>query len=288
MNVVTREIPQQTSFLALTWKMHRAKIGVAITLAVVALALVGPFFAPFRSTEFVDMPNTVNVPGTLFGTDFLGQDVWSRFLFGGRSILFLAATSTLIGVLMGAALGVLAAYVKGALGALIMRTFDIIIAFPGILLALLLVSMFGSSSALIILANVIVKIPRIGRIIHGAAVSVVEKDFVSSATAIGESRSRIVFREILPNVTSTLLVEANLRFTYSISTIASLAFLGFTSDPTGANWGTMVQENSIAIILQPWGVALPVIAIALLTIGTGLIGDALSRVSAGIDRGRND
>jgi len=288
MSTVTEEVSKKTNFLGSAWKMHRAKIGFAITLVVVVLALVGPFFAPFSATEFVDMPNTVEVPGTFFGTDFLGQDVWSRFLLGGRSILFLGAMSTIIGVLMGAMLGVVAAYVKGALNSFIMRTFDIVIAFPGILWALLLVSMLGSSSSLIILATVVSTVPRVGRIIYGAAVAVVERDFVSAATAIGESRLRIVFREILPNTTSTLLVETNLRFTYSIGGIASLAFLGFTSDPTGANWGTMVQENSSAIILQPWGVILPVIAIALLTIGTGLIGDAFSRVSAGIDRGRND
>lgn len=288
MNNVAEEVIQKTSFVASAWKMHRAKIGFLITVVVVAFALAGPFFAPFTATEFVDMPNTAEVPGTFFGTDFLGQDVWSRFLLGGRSILFLGAMSTLIGVLAGAMLGVVAAYVKGSLNSVIMRTFDIIIAFPGILWALLLVSMLGSSSLLIILATVISTVPRVGRIIYGAAVAVVEKDFVSAATAIGESRFRIVFREVLPNVTSTLLVETNLRFTYSIGGIASLAFLGFTSDPTGANWGTMVQENSSAIILQPWGVVLPVIAIALLTIGTGLIGDAFSRVSAGIDRGRND
>lgn len=288
MNNVAEEVFQKTSFVASAWKMHRAKIGFLITVVVVVFALAGPFFAPFTATEFVDMPNTAEVPGTFFGTDFLGQDVWSRFLLGGRSILFLGAMSTLIGVLAGAMLGVVAAYVKGSLNSVIMRTFDIIIAFPGILWALLLVSMLGSSSLLIILATVISTVPRVGRIIYGAAVAVVEKDFVSAATAIGESRFRIVFREVLPNVTSTLLVETNLRFTYSIGGIASLAFLGFTSDPTGANWGTMVQENSSAIILQPWGVVLPVIAIALLTIGTGLIGDAFSRVSAGIDRGRND
>jgi len=288
MSTVTEEVSKKTNFLGSAWKMHRAKIGCAITFVVVAFALAGPFFAPFTATEFVDMPNTVEVSGTFFGTDFLGQDVWSRFLLGGRSILFLGAMSTIIGVLTGAMLGVVAAYVKGALNSFIMRTFDIVIAFPGILWALLLVSMLGSSSLLIILATVVSTVPRVGRIIYGAAVAVVERDFVSSATAIGESRLRIVFREILPNTTSTLLVETNLRFTYSIGGIASLAFLGFTSDPTGANWGTMVQENSSAIILQPWGVILPVIAIALLTIGTGLIGDAFSRVSAGIDRGRND
>ena len=91
MSTVTEEVSKKTNFIGSAWKMNRAKIGFAITLVVVVLALVGPFFAPFSATEFVDMPNTVEVPGTFFGTDFLGQDVWSRFLLGGRSILFLGA-----------------------------------------------------------------------------------------------------------------------------------------------------------------------------------------------------
>jgi peptide/nickel transport system permease protein len=94
-----------------------------------------------------------------------------------------------------------------------------------------------------------------------------------------------LFSEVLPNVTGPLLVEVSLRFTYSIATIASLAFLGFAPDPTAANWGTMIQENSAVIVIQPWGAVLPVIAIAVLTIGTGLCSDGLSRVLAGIDRG---
>jgi peptide/nickel transport system permease protein len=276
------------SILRRVWRLGRTKIGLAILVIVIAIALVGPIVAPFSPTEFVDLPNTPSVPGTLFGTDFLGQDVWSRFLLGGRSILLLAAVSTAIGVSVGAILGTFSAYVKGRLSSVIMRAFDIIIAFPGILWALLLVSMLGSSNTLIVLATVISTVPRVGRIIYGAAVAVVERDFVAAATALGESRMRVVFREILPNVTAPLLVEINLRFTYSIGGIASLAFLGFTADPVGANWGTMIQENSVAIVLQPWGVVLPVAAIALLTIGTGLIGDALSRVSAGIDRGRDE
>jgi peptide/nickel transport system permease protein len=276
------------SILRRVWRLGRTKIGLAILVIVIAIALVGPIVAPFSPTEFVDLPNTPSVPGTLFGTDFLGQDVWSRFLLGGRSILLLAAVSTAIGVSVGAILGTFSAYVKGRLSSVIMRAFDIIIAFPGILWALLLVSMLGSSNTLIVLATVISTVPRVGRIIYGAAVAVVERDFVAAATALGESRMRVVFREILPNVTAPLLVEINLRFTYSIGGIASLAFLGFTADPVGANWGTMIQENSVAIVLQPWGVVLPVVAIALLTIGTGLIGDALSRVSAGIDRGRDE
>ncbi|TRZ83621.1 MAG: ABC transporter permease [Actinobacteria bacterium] len=267
-------------------KLRRTKIGLGTLVGVGLMAIVGPFFAPHTQTEFIDMPNSLNIPGALFGTDYLGQDVWSRFLIGGRSILLLSLGATTLGLIAGISLGLLAALSKGKTDELIMRIFDVILSFPQILLALLLVSMFDASPWLTILSVGLSTTPRVGRVIRGAALSVVERDFVNAAIALGESRFRILFFEVLPNVTGPLLVEANLRFTYSIATIASLAFLGFAPDPSAANWGTMIQENSTVIVIQPWGAVLPVIAIAVLTIGTGLFGDGLSRVSAGIDRGK--
>jgi len=270
-------------------KLRRTKIGLTVLLVIMVFALVGPFVAPHTQTEFIDMPNSLNIPDALFGTDYLGQDVWSRFLIGGRSILLLSLGATSLGLAAGISLGLIAALFRGKLDELIMRIFDVILSFPQILLALLLVSMFDASPWLTILSVGLSTTPRVGRVIRGAALSVVERDFVHAATALGESRFRILFFEVLPNVSGPLLVEANLRFTYSIATIASLAFLGFAPDPTAANWGTMIQENSAVIVVQPWGAMLPVIAIALLTIGTGLFGDGLSRVSAGIDRvGKGD
>ena len=121
-----------------------------------------------------------------------------------------------------------------------------------------------------------------------AAISVVERDFVAAAESLGESRTRILRSELLPNVAAPLLVEANLRLTFSIGLIAGIAFLGFTADPGAANWGLMINENRKGLAPNHWGVTLPVIAIALLTIGTGLIGDGLSRAAAGIDRARGD
>lgn len=265
-------------------KLGRTRIGLGITGALVLFACVGPFLSPHTATEFIDMPNSLGVPGALFGTDYLGQDVFSRFLRGGTSILLLASASTGIGVVVGAFLGLISAFKKGRTSEIIMGLFDVIFSFPQILLALLLVSMFGASPWLTILAVALATTPRVGRVVRGTALSVVERDFVAASRAIGESWWHILSRDIFPNVTAPLLVETNLRFTYSIATIASLAFLGFAPDPTAANWGTMVQENSVAISIQPWGSVLPVIAIALLTVGTGLIGDGLSRASAGIDR----
>ena len=266
-------------------KLRRTQIGVTLSLLLIAVALVGPFVAPFGSTEYVDMPNTLSVPGTLLGTDYFGQDVLSRFLFGGRTILILAIIATSIGITLGTTLGLSAAYLRGRYDEIIMRALDVILSFPQVLLSLVVISMFGPSNVLIICTVGLSTTPRIARIIRGAAISVVERDFISAAEALGETRKRVVFAEVLPNVTSSLLVEMNLRLTYSVGLIASLAFLGFTPEPNAANWGLMIQENRVALTEQPWGVVLPTIALALMTIGTGLVGDGLSRVSAGIDRG---
>jgi peptide/nickel transport system permease protein len=266
-------------------KLRRTQIGVTLSLLLIAVALVGPFVAPFGSTEYVEMPNTLNVPGTLLGTDYFGQDVLSRFLFGGRTILILAIIATSIGITLGTTLGLSAAYLRGRYDEIIMRALDVILSFPQVLLSLVVISMFGPSNVLIICTVGLSTTPRIARIIRGAAISVVERDFISAAEALGETRKRVVFAEVLPNVTSSLLVEMNLRLTYSVGLIASLAFLGFTPEPNAANWGLMIQENRVALTEQPWGVILPTVALALMTIGTGLVGDGLSRVSAGIDRG---
>lgn len=278
-------VERPPSLVAQALKLRRTQVGITIATLIALVALLGPFVAPFGSTEFVDSPNLMSVPGTVFGTDYFGQDVFSRFLFGGRSILLLALAATSIGIVLGTSLGLIAAYNRGRLDEVIMRTLDVILSFPQVLLSLLVISMFGPSNVLIILTVGLSTTPRIARIIRGAAVPVVERDFIAAAEALGESRRRVIFAEVLPNVTSSLLVEVNLRLTYSIGGIASLAFLGFTPNPNSANWGLMIQENRVALTEQPWGVLLPTVALALLTIGTGLIGDGMSRVSAGIDRG---
>jgi peptide/nickel transport system permease protein len=114
---------------------------------------------------------------------------------------------------------------------------------------------------------------------------VVERDFVQAAEAVGEPRRRIIFGELLPNVTSPLLVECGLRLTYSIGLIAAISFLGFGLQPPSSDWGLMINENRLSVTVQPWGVLLPVLAIALLTIGTNLVTDGIARAAIGIDRG---
>ncbi len=281
-------VVKQPGLVRTALRLWRTRIGLALVLLLVGVAVIGPWVAPYGAAEFVGTANLRHVDGAWLGTDYFGQDVWSRFLHGGRSILFLASVATFIGFFFGAAVGLVAAYNRGRIDDALMRLMDIVLAFPQLLLALVALTTVGPQSWLIIAIVGFTTIPRIARITRGATVPVVERDFVAAAEALGESRFRIITRELLPNVTGPLLVEANLRLTYSIGIIAGLGFLGFATERNAADWGLMVQENRVALSVQPWGTVLPAIAIALLTIGTGLIADGLSRTVAGIDRGRPD
>ncbi len=267
-------------------RLWRTRFGLLLVLLLVGIAIVGPFVAPFGEQEFVGKPFTRAIDGTRLGTDYFGQDIVSRFLFGGRSIITMAVLATLLGLLTGVTIGLVAAYSRGAVDNILMRTMDLILAFPQLLIALVALTTVGAKSWLIVLIVGFTTMPRIARIVRGTALEVVQRDFVSAAEALGESRTRIITRELLPNVSGPLLVEANLRLTYAVGIIAGLGFLGFSTKVNGADWGRMIQENQGALNVQPWGVALPAIAIALLTIGTGFIADGLARTISGIDRGR--
>ncbi len=270
-------------------RLWRTRIGALFVLVVVVIAILGPYLAPHTASEFVAIPNSP--PGGdagFLGTDYLGQDVLSRFLYGGRGILVMAAVSTAIGLVFGVAIGLVAAYARNALDDVLMRAMDVIMAFPQIMLALVAVSLVGAQVWIIIAAIAVTTAPRVARVARGAAQPVVERDFVQATESMGLSRVRILTGELLPNILGPMMVEASLRLTYSIGVIAALAFLGLSPDPNGANWGTMIQQNQISLATQPWGALTPIIAIALLTMGTGLFGDGIARTAAGIDRERGD
>jgi peptide/nickel transport system permease protein len=291
--LVTNEPPlvqprRATGVLRQALTLGRTRVGVALLIIVGGIAVFGPLVAPHGPQDYLGLlPNQGASAKALFGTDHLGQDVWSRFLDGGREILLLALAATVIGLVVGVTLGLLAAYTKGFVDDALMRGMDVILAFPSIMLALVAIATLGPSYWLVIVAVGLTNIPRVARITRAAAQPIVERDFVAAAEAIGVPRLRILFVEILPNVLSPLMVEGSLRLTYSIGLIAGLAFLGFTPNPNGADWGVMIQENYVALSVQPWGVVLPVVAIAFLTMATGMIGDGIARAAAGIDRTRS-
>jgi peptide/nickel transport system permease protein len=264
-----------------TWRM---RIGTFLTLFVMAVALIGPFFTPKDPQSFVDLPFVKPKAGMFFGTDNLGRDVLSRFLVGGWLMVLLSIAATVIGVGLGAVLGILAGYQRGKLDEIIMRLGDVMLAFPQLLLALLFISITGPNLWVVVLLAGMGHVPRVARVMRGAAFGVAERDFIANARAMGLNTKTIVLKELLPNVSGPLAVEFGLRLTYSIGLIAGLSFLGLGVQPPRADWGVMLNDNRIAFSIQPWPVLLPVLAIAILTIGTNLVTDSLARASAGIDR----
>jgi peptide/nickel transport system permease protein len=276
-----------------TWRQTRTKIGVAVVALLIGTAVLGPFVAPYAPDDPVQKAGTYALPfdrpsgEAKLGTDSIGRDVLSRFLWGGRSVLALTALSTALGAVLGIAVGLLAAYSRGILDEVLMRGMDVVLAFPQLVFALVVVATVGPRLWLLVLAVGITTMPRVARVTRGAAQEVVERDFVRAAESIGVPRRRILFGEILPNITSPLVVEVTLRVTFNIAVIAALSFLGFGLQPPAADWGLMVNENRQGLLTgEPWGVVMPVIAIGLLTIGTSLVGDGFSRAAVGIDRGR--
>ena len=167
---------------------------------------------------------------------------------------------------------------------MLMRAVDVLLAFPQIVFALLLVSIAGPKVWLIVVAVAIAHAPQVARVMRSAALDVCERDFVKSAELIALRASRLMVGEILPNLTSPLMVETGLRLTYSIVLISGLSFLGFGLQPPSPNWGSMINENRVGLVGNPWAVIAPVALIAILTVGMNTFTDAIARVSLGVDR----
>ncbi len=266
-------------WLSVLWtaaRTPRGTVGLAMAALVVLVALVGPAFAPHPPNALLTL--TFAKPSAQFplGGDELGRDVLSRVLVGGRLLLLMAVAATAIGIVLGAAAGISAAYLRGAPDGIIMRSVDVILSFPQLVFALLLLSLLGPKSWLIVAA--------VARVIRSATLDVAERDYVKVAELQGMRPAKVMAREILPNLISPLMVEAGLRLTYSIVIMAGLAFLGFGQPPPAPNWGTMINENRVGLPLNPWAVIAPAVLIALLTIGTNTFTDAVARVAIGVDR----
>ncbi|MEI9406416.1 ABC transporter permease [Mesorhizobium argentiipisi] len=262
----------------------RVRIGFMLMLAVVALAIAGPFFAPYGPTELVGVPFDIPQRDFLLGTDTLGRDVLSRFLWGGRSLVWMSLAATAIALTLATTLGMSAAYFKGRVDDAIMRLIDLKLAFPSIVVALLFVTMFGSGKLLLVLLVGISLAPTGARVVRGAALSVVGREFVQHAQAIGVPSYRILLRDVLPNITSPLLVEVGLRLMWAISALAGLNFLGYGIQSPEADWGLMINENRNALSIQPWAVLAPVAAIAIFTIGGNIFAEGIARVVGRTDK----
>ena len=214
-------------------------------------------------------------------------DMWAnaKWVNAAKNSLFIGVASTalatVLGVGIGAVLGMLAAFRRGWLDAVIMRSGDVLLAIPQLVFALLAVTVLGPQGWVLVLVIGITHAPRVARVIRSATAGVVAEDYVLASQMYAVPQWKILGRDVLPNIMGPLMVEVGLRLTYSIGAVASLSFLGLGMQPPTPDWGLMINENRIALSLQPWGVLLPVIAIAVLTVGTNLLADAVATASAG-------
>ena len=259
-------------------------IGLSLVIFHVALALISPFVIPFdyklqNSALMLSQPDAVH----WLGSDHLGRDVFSRTLMGGREALLVTGVATPLAVIWGGFVGILFGLVGGRLDEVLMRIVDAFLSLPWILKMLVLIVTFGTGiEVLIPTLAFFYGIPVI-RIARAATHDVIARDFVWAAKARGHGRVSIIWRELLPNVLDTLMVEGAMRWSWMLLAFSSLSFLGFGVSPPTPDWGLMISDARGFMSFAPWGVIGPVIALSSLIIGINLTADALAK-ALGIDR----
>jgi peptide/nickel transport system permease protein len=256
-----------------------ARLAALVLLVYIVVAVTGPLWAPYGPAEVLVGP-TFDPPSAahLFGTDNLGRDIFSRVAFGSRAVLIMAAASTGLAVVVGAALGLLLAYLRGWVDEIGMRLIDIVMSVPPLVLALLLISALGNDSLLVVLTVAFLFAPRVVRIVRAAALAIVTEDYVAAAVTRGESALGIALRELLPNVLGTVFVEFSIRCGYAIVFIGALGFLGFGAPPPAPEWGLMINEGYSNINASFWPVLAPAGTMAVLVIALNLFTEGLARV----------
>jgi peptide/nickel transport system permease protein len=216
-----------------------------------------------------------------FGTDAIGNDVFARVIYGSRNVLIMAPVAAILAVIVGAILGLLMGYYRGWLDEILSRIIEAILSLPVILLALMVLVLFGNSRFVIVLTVAALFAPVVTRTVRAAVIGETQLDYVTSAKLRGEGGLFIMMREILPNVSRILVVELTVRIAYAIFTISTLAFLGLTSDDaTQADWGADIARQAGLIVAgQWWPAVFPALAIATLVIAVNLIADSIEEVT---------
>jgi len=260
-------------------------VGLILVTLHLVLALAAPAIAPYDPLAFdttaIRAAPSIEHP---FGTDKLGRDVFTRTLLGGRIALLVTMVGTGLAITWGGLLGMTLAYVGGIVDELVMRLVDAILALPRLLILLLIASLFGTASGVLILALGFLFGIAVIRIARATTLDFVARDFVLAAYAIGAPRHRIILRELLPNVLDILLVEGALRWSWMLLSFSALSFLGFGVTPPTPDWGLMIADSRELLALAPWTAFFPILAISTLIIGVNLLAGALAK-AIGLDRG---
>ncbi len=252
-----------------------AIVAASILVVIAMLAILAPAIAPYDPLR-INVRNTLSPPSAehWFGTDDLGRDVLSRVLHGGRVSLrvgFIAATISTIG---GSILGLLSGFFGGWLSALILRAMDLLLAFPGLLLALVIVGTLGPGLDNIMIAVGVGAIPIFTRIVHGAVLQVKQNDFVDAARALGGRDARIIVSHIVPNVLAPIIVLFTLQMGAAIFSASSLSFIGLGAQPPSPEWGAMVSRGRHVLSEAMWMSTFPGLAIAVVILSINVLGDS--------------
>ncbi len=271
-----------------------AVIGLSIVVFWVVVAILAPVLTPYSPTA--QDPQAQNSPPSaahILGTDDLGRDIWSRLLYGARVVLVMlpigqhfwlpigvAIWGVLLGLLVGATLGLMAGYLGGWRDEVAMRGLDAMMAFPIILLYMIIIAAVGSSATNVVLAIAIVGIPGIARLVRSLTLDIRTRDYIRAAELRGENAWHIMFVEILPNARGPIIIDAMLRVGYAIFAMGTLGFLGLGLPPPSPDWGSMVAAGRRYILSgSPWAALWPALAIASLVIGLNLLADGLREES---------
>jgi peptide/nickel transport system permease protein len=251
-------------------------VGLGLFAVVVILAILAPWIAPHDPVE-QDIFSKLRGPSATywFGTDYYGRDILSRLLHGARYSLFIGLASTFFAMLVGSVIGIVAGYYGGRFDTLVMQVMDILLAFPSLILGLIIVAMIGPSLTNIIIAIALTSIPSFARIARAPTISVKEREFVEAGKSLGYSDARIMFVHILPNIAAEILVMFSLWTASSIRTEASLAFIGLGLKPPTPTWGGMIREGFENILESYWLALMPGLAILVVVFALNLLGDGL-------------
>ena len=266
--------------VARTSRVPRTLIwGATIFTLVIALAIAAPWIAPYPYDEMQIMarlkpPNLAH----WFGTDDFGRDVLSRTLIGARLSLLMGLGATALCLAIGVPIGLYAGYRRGRIDEVVMRTMDILMSFPPILLGLLVLSVTAPALWKTLLAVGIVYVPAIVRLTRGVTLELAQEEFVLAAKARGDGSAYILLREILPNAWPPIAVEGSLRITFAILLGAALSFLGMGAQPPSSDWGLMISEARAFVDRAPWIALAPGIAMCVTVIAVNLLGDGLREV----------
>lgn len=261
-------------------KNRAAVIGGLLIVFIVLLAFIGPWaittFTDFRPNA-TDLGNKLQGPSAAhwFGTDSYGRDIFTRVIFGAKLTLYVGFFSVFIGGVIGVIFGIISGYYGGRIDAIIMRLMDVLLAFPGILLALAIVAVLGGSLTNVIIAVGIFSVPAFARVVRGSTLSVRKLEYIDAVRALGASDFRIIFRHILPNIMSPIIVQASLRVATAILTGAGLSFLGLGAQPPAPEWGAMLNEGRQYMYEAGHVAFFPGLMIVLVVLAFNIFGDGV-------------